>query len=105
MTQRTRRVGIADCGAHALAANHAAQAQALHQPFHREAHDVETFAPQLSPELAHAVDGEVFIPDALDFGPQLLVAPGSLRVPLRIGLPGLMGVVGRWGNRHRLPIG
>jgi hypothetical protein len=35
-----------------------------HQPRHRATGNIEAFALELAPDLAHAVDGEVLIKDA-----------------------------------------
>src|SRR5690606_10610276 len=52
---------VADGGLHRLAADHALQAHALHQPCDSTAGDVEALPLHLPPDLAHAVDAEVLV--------------------------------------------
>src|SRR5574344_2534368 len=99
---RTRHRPVADGGTERLATKHATQPQPAHQPFDRAARHVEAFASQLSPDLAHAVDREVFAPDALNLGTERLIPAQASRPPFRVGLAGGMLVVGRRGNRQYL---
>ena len=77
----------------------APKAHVPHQPGHRAASGVETFPPQLSPDLAYAIDAEVF----LEYAPDL-DADQRLGKPIRqsrgINAPGDMIVIGRRGNRQ-----
>ena len=42
---------------------------ASHKPFDSAAHDSVAFAFHLQPHFSRAIDVEIFIEDALDFGP------------------------------------
>src|SRR5438105_3086439 len=100
--QRARHAAVADRGTHLLATDDASQAEPLHQSLDRTARHVEPLASQLPPHLAHPVDLEVLVPDALDMRHQDIVGLAALRAPLRIGLPGCMRVVRRRGNLQDL---
>ena len=65
--------------------HHARQPHLGHQARDGTAGDGYPFPVQLPPDLSHAVDPEVLVPDALDLGPQGRVPFGSVRALLRIG--------------------
>jgi hypothetical protein len=50
----------------------------LHQPRDRASGDVKAFAPQLSPDLPHAVDLPVRVENTLDLGPKLFIPFGAI---------------------------
>ena len=64
--QRTRRLHVADRGSHHLAAAHALQPQALHQPLHRAARNAQPLPIHLLPNLVCAVDASVGLPHTLN---------------------------------------
>ena len=102
MVQRTRGGLVADGRTRGLATDHPLEAHLAHQPLHGATRDSEPFPQQLTPDLAHAVDGEVVREDAGDLGLQLQVALGSSRqlagiAPLRHVL-----AIGRRGDRQHL---
>ena len=66
MIPRARCHAVADRGSRRLAAHHALQAQSAHQPLDRAARHLEAFPAQLPPELARAIDLEIFVPDMLN---------------------------------------
>ena len=57
-------------------------------------------APQLPPDLAHAIDLEVVIENSAYLGLQGDVTLGSRRSLGRISTPGDMSVIGRRGDRQ-----
>jgi len=87
-------------GAAAAAPYDAPQAQPAHQSFDRAAGHRAALTTQLLPDLAHAIDPEVLVPDPLDRGTELGVAHRPGRQPPRIGLAGLVLVVRRRGDRQ-----
>jgi hypothetical protein len=91
--ERTRGGRIADCGADPLAPHHALQAHPPHQARYGAASECGPFPEKLSPHLADAIDAEVLLVHAPDFGPQSDIAPGPCRQLARIGAPGGVGVV------------
>jgi len=93
---------IADRGSHRLAADHALEAHGPHQPFHGAARGLLTFALQLAPDLAGAIDREVLGEHAGDLGLEGRIPLRSRRQLGRVGALGSMGVVGRWGDRQHL---
>jgi hypothetical protein len=64
--------------------------------------NVEAFTPELSPDLAHAINPEVLVKEAPDLALQRGVLPGAGRQLGRIAPLGHMGVVGRGGDRQDL---
>ena len=102
MVQRARRGLVANSRAHRLPADSALEAHLPHQPLHGAACDGEPFPPQLPPDLAHAVDGEVLRKDAGDLGLQLQVAPGPCRQLGGIAPLGYVLAIGRRGDRQYL---
>ena len=56
-----------------FAGSYTVQAQAAHEPFHGAARDLEALSFHLAPNLAHTIDLEVILPDALNFGFQMPV--------------------------------
>jgi hypothetical protein len=64
--------------------------------------NIEAFALELPPDLAHAIDPEVLIEDAPDLDLQPGILPGARRQLGRIAPLGRMGVVGRRGDRQHL---
>ena len=99
---RTRRRPVADGGTERLATHHATQPQPAHQPLDGAARHVEALATQLSPDLAHAIDLEVFAPDALNLSTEHLIPAQASRQPVGVALAGGMFVVGRRGDRQYL---
>ena len=91
---------VRDGGPDQLPPDHALEPQVLHQPRHRAPRDVEAFAPQLPPDLAHAVDPVVLLEDAPDLRAQGIVPPRPLRSPRRLRPLGQMIVVGGRGDRQ-----
>src|SRR6187551_3553518 len=65
---------VADRGSDGFAADDPLQAHVPHQPRHRATGNIEAFALELPPDLAHAIDPEVLIEDA----PDLDLQPGIL---------------------------
>ncbi len=92
--QRARRGLVADRRAHRLAADHPLQAHAPHPSLHGAAGDVKAFAPQLPPDLAHAIDPEVPLEDPTNLDLQHGVALRTGRPPGGIVPLGGMGMEG-----------
>jgi hypothetical protein len=69
-----------------LAAADPFQAQLAHQPLHGAASHGDSFAVQLPPDLAGAVDAEVLGVDPGDLGPEPGVADGSRRSGSAVGI-------------------
>ena len=102
MIERARLSLVADGRAHRFASYDPLEAHLTHQPFHGAACHREPFPPQLTPDLARPVDGEVLREDAGDLGLQPQVALGPRRqlggiAPLRHVL-----AIGRRGDRQHL---
>src|SRR5690606_2960727 len=100
LVEWTRCRLVADGGLHRLAADHALQAHAPHQPGDSTTGNVEALPLPLPPDLAYAVDAEVLVEHA----PHLLLQGF---IPLctgwqsgRIGSSGSMLVPGRRGDRQ-----
>lgn len=72
--QRARRAHIGNRCANTLTANCATQALQLHQPSDRAACHRNTFPVHLLPDLRHAIDLHVGLPDTLDLRLQKLIA-------------------------------
>src|SRR5215213_804847 len=98
--ERARRGLVADRGPHRLAPHGPLQAHGPHQPRHRAARHPDPLPAELSPDLADAIDPEVLLIHPPDLDHQRCIPPGSRRQPLRIGAPGGMGVIRRWGDRQ-----
>jgi hypothetical protein len=100
--QRAWRGLVADRGLDGFAADDSLQTHVPHQSRHGTTGNIEAFALELPPDLAHAIDPEVLIEHApnLDLQPDIL--PGARRQPGRIAPLGDMGVVGRGGDRQDL---
>jgi hypothetical protein len=73
-----------------------------HQPLHRTARHGHAFAQQLSPDLAHAVNLKIFLPDPADMLAQSRITPRAGRLPLAVRSPRSMRVVRRRGDRQHL---
>ena len=73
-----------------------------HQPSDRAARNIKAFAPQLPPDLAHAIDAKVGIEYAPHLDPERGVPPRSIRQLCRIIALRHMRMVGRWGDRQNL---
>ena len=84
------------------ATNNAFQSHVVHQPCHCASGDIKAFPAHLMPDLAHAVDLVVLLPDALDLGSQRLVAFGSIRQQVRVRPLGHLIVERGRGNRQVL---
>jgi hypothetical protein len=78
------------------------QTHVPHQSRYCAAGNVEAFAFELAPDLAHAIDGEVLIEDAPDLDLQPGTLPCARRQLGRIAPLGNMAVVGRGGDRQYL---
>src|SRR5580704_238409 len=76
------------------------QTEGLHQPCHGAAGNIVTLTLQLPPDLAHAIDTEVLLDHPLNIWLQGVIPSRSRRQPGRIGAPGGMRMVGRWGDRQ-----
>jgi|GEM_PF-1864478 len=63
------------------------------------------FTLQLLPHLARTIDLEVVLPHLLDLGAQPRIGAGPGRPAIRIRLQGLVGIVGRRGQRQHLADG
>lgn len=74
----------------------------IHQAGDRAASYIKAFAPQLPPDLTHAIDAEVGIEHASNVDPDRGVPPRYIRKLARIIAPRHMRVVGRWGNWPKL---
>src|SRR5690606_31231934 len=81
-------------------APYALEAEPRHQARHRAPGSADPFTTQLAPDFAHAIHLQILVPDTLDFRQQLLVALGSHRKPLRVGLSSLVLIVTRRRNRQ-----
>ena len=88
---------VADRCPQRLASDRPSKAHAPHQSRHRAASWGEAFPPQLTPDLAHAIDAEVLLEHASDLDFQIRVAADPLGQARRIGAPGGVGVVCRRG--------
>src|SRR5215212_7749721 len=82
--ERTRGGRIADRGADPFAPHHAPQAHRAHQARHGAASDRGPFPQKLSPDFPDAIDAEVLLVHAPDFGPQGDIALGPGRQLARI---------------------
>ena len=85
--QRARCLGIANRGAHDLAAHHAAQPETTHQPLDRATRTGSAFAVHLLPDLVGTVDLHVVdLPDLFDMRNQLGISLGASAAQRRIAL-------------------
>src|SRR3954453_10795661 len=98
--ERTRGRRIADCGADPFAPHHALQPHRPHQARYGAASDRGPFPEKLSPDLPDAIDSEVLIVHAPDFGPQGDIAPRPCGQLTRISAPGGVGAIRRRGDRQ-----
>ena len=73
-----------------------------HQPGGRAARHRDPFPAELPPDLAHAVDPEIPLPDPTDFGSQDRVPPPSGRQARGVAPPGGMLVESRRSDRHHM---
>src|ERR1700751_6353627 len=96
--ERTRGRRIADCGPDRLAPHDALQAHRPHQTRHGAAGDRNPFPAELSPDLADAIDAEVFGVHAPDLGLQGGITLGPCLQLARIGAPGGVGMIRRRGD-------
>ena len=103
--ERAWRRRIADRGPHRPAAHRTCQAQLSHQPGDPAAWRRDPFAPQLPPNLAHAIDPEVRLPDPPDVRAECCIAAGAGRLLRRIDPTCRMGVVGGWAIASTRQIG
>ncbi len=100
--QRTGGRLVADRCPHRLAPDRPLKAHVPHQPGDRAARGAEALPPQLTPDLAHAIDAEVLLEHAPDLDLQIRVAADPVGQPGGIGAPGSMGMIGRRGDRQNL---
>src|SRR3954471_22411751 len=68
--ERTRGRRIADCGSDRLAPHHPLQAHRAHQARHGAASERNPFSEKLPPDLPDAIDAEILLVYAPDFGSQ-----------------------------------
>src|SRR4051794_5678742 len=101
LVTRTGRRFVADRRLHRLAADRAVKSHLLHQPRRRAAGDRDPLAAQLSPDLAHAVDPEVRLPDPADFRPKPDIALRAGWQARRIGPVRGARVIGRRSDRQQ----
>src|SRR5262245_54086670 len=92
MIQRARSCLVADSRADGLAPDCSLKAHIAHQPLYCTPRHVMVLAPQLPPDLAHAIDLEVVIEDPAYLGLQGGVTLGSRRSLGRMSTPGDMSV-------------
>ena len=85
-----------------FAADDPLQTHLPHQSRHRATGNIEAFALELPPDLAHAIDPEVLIEHAPNLDLQRGILPGPRRQLGGIAPPGHMGVIGRAGDRQDL---
>ena len=97
---RARCCLVADRRADGLAPDRSLKAHIAHQPFYSTPRHVMVLAPQLPPDLAHAINLEVVIEDPAYLRLQGGVTLGSRRSLGRISTPGDMSVIGRRGDRQ-----
>ncbi len=76
--QRARQLFVRDRGLVRLATDNPLNIHGLHQPRDRAAGHIEALPPQLSPDLAHAVDLPVGVENAPDVRPKLRIPPGTV---------------------------
>ena len=98
--ERTRGGRITDRGADPFAPHDTLQAHRPHQARHGAASDRNPFPEKLSPDLPDAIDVEVLLVHAADFGLHSNIAPGSCRQLTWIGAPGGVGMIRRRGDRQ-----
>src|SRR5436305_1961413 len=85
-----------------LAADSTLQTHGLHQAPDGAAGNFLAVALQLPPNLPYAIDLEILLKHTRDLWHQPGITLYPCRQPRRIGPPGGMGVIGRWGNRQHL---
>ena len=83
-----------------LASHHASQPQPAHQALDGATSGGDRFSMQLAPDLADAVNAEVLVPNALDLGTQTAITLDAGWRAIRLGVTGLVLVVGRRGDRQ-----
>ena len=98
--QRTGGRLVADRCPQRLAPDGSPKTHVPHQPGDRASSSAEAFPPQLTPDLAHAIDAEVLLEHAPDLDLQISVAADPVGQAGGIGAPGGMGVIGRRGDRQ-----
>jgi hypothetical protein len=101
VVERARRCLVADRGFDRLATdNHLKPMLCIRRSTVQRATSRPSL--QLTPNLPHAIDLEVLIEHARDLRHQVGIALGPCWQPRRIGPPGSMDAIGRWGDRQHL---
>jgi hypothetical protein len=98
--ERSFSVLVSDRCAAFTTAHDALKAQRTHQPLHGTAGDRDVLSAELSPDLAHTVDVEILLVNALNLGHQQAIALQPRWQPGRLGVASLALVVKRWGDRQ-----
>ena len=75
--ERTGSRLVADRGSHGFSSNNPLQTHLAHQAGDRASRNRDPFAAELAPDLAHAVDPEVLLPDPPDMAAKQGVAAGA----------------------------
>ncbi len=96
----TGRRRVADRGFHWLSSDSAPQPHLPHQPRHGAPRHAGPLPAELPPDLAHAVDLEVVLPDPADVLAESRVAPHPRRRRRGCGATGSVAVVRRRGDRQ-----
>ena len=100
MIQRTGGRLVADRCPQRLAPDRSPKAHIPHQPGDRAASGAEALPPQLTPNLAHAIDTKVLLEHPPDLDLQISVAADPVGQAGGIGAPGEMGMISRRGDRQ-----
>ena len=100
--QRTESRLVADRCPQGLAPHGSPKTHVPHQPCDRASSSAEAFPPQLTPDLAHAIDAEVLLEYAPDLDLQIGVAAKPVGQTGGIASPGEMGMISRRGDRQNL---
>lgn len=79
LVQWARQRLVRDRCVRLLAAHDALKAQILHQSCDGAARNIKAFSSHLMPDLANAIDADVFLKDTLDFRPQFFVTLAAIR--------------------------
>ena len=82
----------------------AAQPEPLHQTLDGAARDLDLLTPELSPHLTRPIHLVMFVPDSLNFRPQLVIPPRPRRALARIAVLGAAAEVRRWSDRQPFDI-
>lgn len=83
-----------------FATNDAFNSDVLHQSDDRATRNAKAFTPHLAPNLAHAVDAEVFLKDTFNLGLKFCVSLGTIRKAQWVYPVGQIVIERCWGNRQ-----